>query len=520
MPAKSLLRRVVQPTDPVGRIEPMRVAVIDVGSNTARLMVAEQRRGRPQRIGEAKAYLGLGAEIIRRGHVGPEKLSETAVEMERFTAIARELAAEEIDVFVTAPARQAGNADQLVATIARATGRPARVLTAKEEGELAYEGAIATTSVAREPVAVCDVGGGSTEITVGDRKRGPFWSDSVDLGSLRLTATTFRDDPPTPKQLGEAEKLVAGLLGADGSAEGRHRARRRRQRASAREAHRPHPRRAEPRPVARDDRLAARGRARAHALRRRASCGDARRRSDHPPRADPQARRSAAARRRRLARRRRGTTLRRARSSLGRGRRLEALADLGPERLVGERGAAARRRSPPAAARCAPMRSTSARGRDRGLAARRVLAGQAAPSPRGAAACGGRPSRRTPAPAGLAASSGDDRVAAARTCATRAWPGSAARAARRRPRTRSRTRARCSAGSRGTRSRTRRRAARARCASRRVGLLGRVEREVHVAVGEVGRQQVEPLVVGALDQRVDVALAAHELARRRPSPSA
>ena len=46
--------------------------------------------------------------------------------------------------------------------------------------------------------------------------------------------------------------------------------------------------------------------------------------------------------------------------------------------------------------------------------------------------------------------------------------------------------------------------------------LRRVEREVHVAVGEVRRQQVEALVVGALDQRVDVALAAHELARRRP----
>jgi exopolyphosphatase/guanosine-5'-triphosphate,3'-diphosphate pyrophosphatase len=212
--ARRFLQRLVHPADPVGRIDPVRVAVIDVGSNTARLMVAEQRRGRPQRIGEAKAYLGLGAEIIRRGHVGLEKLSETGVEMARFTAIARELAAEEIDVFVTAPARQAANADQLVATISRATGRPVRVLSAREEGELGYEGALATTSVASEPVAVCDVGGGSTEVTVGTRKRGPFWSDSVDLGSLRLTATTLYDDPPTAKQLAEAEALVSSLLGA------------------------------------------------------------------------------------------------------------------------------------------------------------------------------------------------------------------------------------------------------------------------------------------------------------------
>ena len=99
-----------------------------------------------------------------------------------------------------------------MATIARATGHFVRVLSAKEEGELAYEGALATTAVGREPVAVCDVGGGSTEITVGDRKRGSFWSDSVDLGSLRLTAAALHDDPPTPAQLAEAEALVAGLF--------------------------------------------------------------------------------------------------------------------------------------------------------------------------------------------------------------------------------------------------------------------------------------------------------------------
>src|SRR5262245_49346828 len=190
----------------------MRVAVIDVGSNTARLLVAEQGRRGTERIGEAKAYLGLGAEIIRNGHVGPEKLAETADETRRFVALARELDAEEIDVFVTAPARQAANGDQLVATIARSTGHFVRVLSAREEGELAYEGALATTAVGNGPVAVCDVGGGSTEITVGDRKRGSFWSDSIDLGSLRLTATALHDDPPTADQLADAEALVASLL--------------------------------------------------------------------------------------------------------------------------------------------------------------------------------------------------------------------------------------------------------------------------------------------------------------------
>jgi exopolyphosphatase/guanosine-5'-triphosphate,3'-diphosphate pyrophosphatase len=198
----------------MGTIEPMRVAVIDVGSNTARLLVAEQGRRGAERIGEAKAYLGLGAEIIRRGHVGTGKLAETATETRRFAAIARELGADEIDVFVTSPARQASNGDLLVATIARATGEPVRVLSGAEEGQLAYEGAVATTPIGSGAVAVCDVGGGSTEITVGDRKRGSFWSDSVDIGSLRLTAAELPGDPPSPKQLRKAERVVAEALAA------------------------------------------------------------------------------------------------------------------------------------------------------------------------------------------------------------------------------------------------------------------------------------------------------------------
>jgi exopolyphosphatase/guanosine-5'-triphosphate,3'-diphosphate pyrophosphatase len=190
----------------------MRVAVIDIGSNTARLLVSEQGRRTTERIGEAKAYLRLGEEILRNGRVGPEKLAETADEVRRFVTIARELGATAIDVFVTAPARQAENADEVVTTIMRATDHFVRVLSAEEEGELAYQGALATTSVEREPVAVCDVGGGSTELVVGDRRHGITWSRSVEMGSLRLTAATLHDDPPTKAQLADARALVADLF--------------------------------------------------------------------------------------------------------------------------------------------------------------------------------------------------------------------------------------------------------------------------------------------------------------------
>jgi exopolyphosphatase/guanosine-5'-triphosphate,3'-diphosphate pyrophosphatase len=190
----------------------MRAAVIDVGSNTARLLVVERTRYGTERVGEARAYLRLGAEILRTGGVGAEKLEETATETRRFAAIARELGASALDVFVTAPARQAENADELVAAIARATGHLVRVLSAEDEGELAYEGALATTAVRHLPVAVCDVGGGSTEITVGDRRRGVFWSASLEAGSLRLSAAVLPDDPPSAAQVAHAEQTVAALF--------------------------------------------------------------------------------------------------------------------------------------------------------------------------------------------------------------------------------------------------------------------------------------------------------------------
>jgi exopolyphosphatase/guanosine-5'-triphosphate,3'-diphosphate pyrophosphatase len=191
------------------RWAPTRVAVIDVGSSNARLLVAEQSPNGVERVGDAKAYLGLGAEILGRGEVGLDKLAETAIQTRRLATIARELDAEAIDVFVTAPGRQARNGDLLVETIAGATGQLVRVLSAREEGELSFEGAMATTLAGRGLTAVCDVGGGSTEITVGHRDGGALWSDSAELGSLRLTAAMLHADPPTKQQLAAAKTLVA-----------------------------------------------------------------------------------------------------------------------------------------------------------------------------------------------------------------------------------------------------------------------------------------------------------------------
>jgi exopolyphosphatase/guanosine-5'-triphosphate,3'-diphosphate pyrophosphatase len=183
----------------------MRVAVLDVGSNTTRLLVAEPSPSGLQAVRKEKAYLGLGAEILRHGAIGDEKLAEAGAVARRYARLARKLGAERIDVLVTAPGRQAENADDLLHALARAARTPVRVLSAYEEGALAFAGAAAAEPRPPDVVAVVDVGGGSTEIAVGRPHGLPSWCRSVDLGSLRLTEAARFSDPPTDDELAAAQ---------------------------------------------------------------------------------------------------------------------------------------------------------------------------------------------------------------------------------------------------------------------------------------------------------------------------
>jgi exopolyphosphatase/guanosine-5'-triphosphate,3'-diphosphate pyrophosphatase len=204
----AVLRQVSASADPVTRIPGMRVGVVDVGSNTIRLLAAVASPGGVTRVREAKAYVGLGEEILRHGVVREDKLQEAATVVGRFARIARKVGAERIEVLVTAPGRQAANPDELLRVLARAARAPVRAVSAEEEGLLAYRGALGTASQLPEPVAVCDVGGGSTELVVGSPPADPSWCRSVDVGALRLTAAQLSSDPPAKTELSTAREAV------------------------------------------------------------------------------------------------------------------------------------------------------------------------------------------------------------------------------------------------------------------------------------------------------------------------
>lgn len=199
------------PTGPVARLRTMRIGIIDIGSNTARLLVADVDGAAVERVDEQRAHLGLGAAIERTGGLPEAKLAETATLAAEYALRAETVGADIVDVIVTAPGRQAENGEDLVHSLRGATGAPVRVLSCDEEGRYAYDGAAAMLDRRPKTLAVCDIGGGSTEVVVGLRDLGPVYLRSFEVGSMRLTSRFF-DDGRTDAAIAAARKFLRRRL--------------------------------------------------------------------------------------------------------------------------------------------------------------------------------------------------------------------------------------------------------------------------------------------------------------------
>jgi len=193
----------------------MRVGVIDVGANTLRLLVAEPVGAGLEVVHRERVQLGLGEFIEQTGVIPRNRLEAAGRAARQQAASARRLGCARIEIVVTSPGRQAENADDLIATLVRVRGATVHVLTSIEEASYAYRGVVGSIEDPPGSIAVCDVGGGSTQIAVGSPDDEPSWVRSLDLGSLRLTRRALAGDPPTSKAIDcareQVEALFAGL---------------------------------------------------------------------------------------------------------------------------------------------------------------------------------------------------------------------------------------------------------------------------------------------------------------------
>ena len=190
----------------------MRVAVVDVGANTLRLLVAEaDTRGSFVPIRVERRRTRLGEDVERSGQLSADKIESSAEAARKEVRRARKLGAARIEIVVTSPWRSAENGRELVTALEQATGLRVLPLSEDDEAELGFIGALSRTKVDAEPVAVCDVGGGSTQLAVGTVDL-PSWLRSVPLGSLRLTERCLLSDPPTRLELATARTEAAAVF--------------------------------------------------------------------------------------------------------------------------------------------------------------------------------------------------------------------------------------------------------------------------------------------------------------------
>ena len=198
---------------PARELISMRVGVIDVGANTLRLLVAARAASGLAVVHRERVQLGLGEFIEQTGAIPPDRIDAAGRAAREQAASARRLGCSRIDVVVTSPGRQAENADDLVGSLMRVRGASVRVLTAAEEASFAYKGVCASVDDPPRSIAVCDVGGGSTQIAVGSCDEEPSWVRSLDVGSLRLTRRALADDSPTSEAIESARALVEPMFG-------------------------------------------------------------------------------------------------------------------------------------------------------------------------------------------------------------------------------------------------------------------------------------------------------------------
>jgi exopolyphosphatase/guanosine-5'-triphosphate,3'-diphosphate pyrophosphatase len=160
-------------------------------------------------VTQETAFTALGRELQAHGQIGASKLVELIAVVEAQVATAQRLGATQTRAVATAAVRRAANGRRLARELAERTGAEIEVLSAGEEARLAFAGAVGMLD--QPPVGlvgVVDVGGGSSELVVGECGSAPAWWESVALGSGSVTDRWLLSDPPRPSELGLALQHV------------------------------------------------------------------------------------------------------------------------------------------------------------------------------------------------------------------------------------------------------------------------------------------------------------------------
>ena len=192
----------------------MRVAVVDIGTNSTRLLVAEVEGGAVREIERSSIVTRLGRGVDTSGQLAAEAIEDVCEALAGYIDAYRQLQAERVVVIATSAVRDASNSEMFLAELRERFALDARILDGAEEARLTYLGACAERPPA-EKVLVVDIGGGSTELVIGDGPEVGFYA-SLQVGTVRHSERHIAHDPPAAAELeelaGDVRTVISGAL--------------------------------------------------------------------------------------------------------------------------------------------------------------------------------------------------------------------------------------------------------------------------------------------------------------------
>jgi exopolyphosphatase / guanosine-5'-triphosphate,3'-diphosphate pyrophosphatase len=190
----------------------VRVAALDLGTNTTRLLVADVANGRVDDVERRVRITRMGEAVDARRRLLPVAIARVRNCLTEYRRALEELAAERTLAVATSAVRDADNGEAFLGEVEWSYGFTTRVLTGGEEALLTFRGATLGRDLGATTLVV-DLGGGSTELIVGDNN-GVRFHTSLDVGSVRLTERFLSSDPPKRGELDECAEAVRSLLSA------------------------------------------------------------------------------------------------------------------------------------------------------------------------------------------------------------------------------------------------------------------------------------------------------------------
>ncbi len=190
-----------------------RLAGLDLGTNTFLLLIAEVSAGSLTAVFEKETVVRLGKGVDANGNLNDEAMQRGLACLREYATLAREHGCEKIIAVGTSALRDAKNREAFLTLIKQETGIAINVISGETEARLTYRGALSNKRDLREPLAIIDIGGGSTEVVLGTHEK-IMSARSADIGSVRLTERLLKHDPVQAEEVQTLREHAEHLMRA------------------------------------------------------------------------------------------------------------------------------------------------------------------------------------------------------------------------------------------------------------------------------------------------------------------